>query len=122
MINLFKIGFDFTLKSAQIYRTSYLPLLVNKNYINILDMFHQKPFCPMFDETTNINRMYIFNLFGAILDNIKLKPMLINTVQLTKTNSENILNELRFITGAIIVNRTDKCNFKYSITDGAPSV
>ncbi len=119
MVNLFREGFDFNLKTGETYGAQYLPKIVNENYIKLINNFHSKDFCLMFDETTDAEGRYILNLFGKVLDNTPRPPVLIDTIKLVKTNSDNILKEVKFILGALIQNRRSKHNFKFLVTDGA---
>ncbi len=118
--NFFKDYFDFTLKTGQTYRSQYLPKIAQNKKLEVIESFRSNPFCLLFDETTDSNGRYILNIFGYTLTNNYQKPKLLDVIELKKTNSENILYEISFLLGSIIVNRGDRNNFRFLVTDGAP--
>ncbi len=116
---MFEKGFCFKVKTPQTYRNSYLPSLVKKKKDEVRSLFDGKNFSIIFDETTDVNGRYILNLFGYILDNHPKLLVLLDSVELEKTNSFNIVKEVNFTIASLVRDRHQRKNFKFLITDGA---
>ncbi len=119
IVNFFDKAFNYKLKSYQAYRAGVLDKIVKEEKKKINEFFYNEEFSIMFDETTDINGNYILNVFGRILNNKPNKAILIDTIRLEKTNSDNILKEINFIIASLIHDPQNKRHLKFLIADGA---
>jgi hypothetical protein len=90
----------FTIKSESWYRKTLLSKIytneINKKYEDLKD----ENMCLMFDETTDASGRYILHLLaGECKKNERARPILFRSVELEKTNSMTINQEiLNFLT------------------------
>ncbi len=103
------------------YRKKYLSIIENEERVKIKNHFLGKNFCIYLDETCDANGRYILNIFGKVLENCKSPLIFIESVELTKNNSDMILRELIYLIPRLeSEDRTSRTCFKALITDGAP--
>lgn len=95
--NFFLENFNFPILSSTTYRKKYCAIIEQEERTKIIEIFKGKNFCLFLDETTDVNGRYILNIFGQVLENTFKKPVLLESIELNKTNSDNIMREIIFL-------------------------
>ncbi len=116
----FSENFNFSLMSGQTYRQKFFKELKVETKEKVKKHFYGKFFCIYLDETCDVNGRYILNIFGKTLENTASPILLLNTIELKKTNCETIFRELMFLIPNLTGDdQSNRNNFKAIITDGA---
>lgn len=117
---IFKDLFNFVPFSSSHYRKNFLSSLY-ENYINdVFKNFENKNFFLMFDETPDSRSRKILNILIGELDaETYKKAILIDTIELNKTDSANISVELNYIIVKLTKSAKNKDRFKVLISDKA---
>jgi hypothetical protein len=80
------------------YRKNLISVLYDEKINEVKNNYNNCPIYIIFDETTDFMKRYILNILIGKCDPIKYsKPILIKTIELTKTNSININSEIIFL-------------------------
>ncbi len=119
-IKFFKFYFNFDMMTSETYRKKFLDIIEKEEREKAFKQFVDSPFAIYFDETTDVRGKYILSIMGRPLNGNTKNSILLDILELDKTNSDNILCELRFILPKLIGSREQRNNFMFLLTDGAP--
>lgn len=109
------------INSITFYRNTILPKIYFDLKNKIFEYFIDKDFYFIFDETTDIKGRYILNILGGVCEeNFKYKTYLLETIELSKTNAENINNEILSLLNLIAKSPLNYNKLKLIISDAAP--
>ena len=109
------------IKDESFYRRNMLEEIFKSKCENLKNFYMNKPIYLVFHETTDASGLYILNiLIGECSKCLLETPSLVKTVQLPKTNSENVNFEIIQLLTELYDGNTQKYNnLKLLLSDGA---
>ncbi len=86
--NFIRDSFNFFLYSSGTYKINFLHLIEAEERSRINEHFKGNNFCLYLDKTCDASERYILNVFGKVLNNAQTPMILIESVELSESNSD----------------------------------
>ena len=115
----FSMNFGLNLMCVNSHRNSIAKQLVKDHKDSLFAIFRDCDFAIHFDESTDACQRYILNIMAVPLIGTATRSYLLESVELTQTNSANIIDRISFIIAKICKDFDHTKRLRAIISDGA---